>query len=582
MAGRIPRVFINDLLARTDIVDLIDARVKLKKQGKNFHACCPFHNEKTPSFTVNGEKQFYHCFGCGAHGNAIDFLMNYDKLEFVETVEELAAMHNLEVPFEAGSGPSQIERHQRQTLYQLMDGLNTFYQQSLQQPVATSARQYLEKRGLSHEVIARFAIGFAPPGWDNVLKRFGGNPENRQSLIDAGMLVTNDQGRSYDRFRERVMFPIRDKRGRVIGFGGRVLGNDTPKYLNSPETDIFHKGRQLYGLYEAQQDNAEPNRLLVVEGYMDVVALAQYGINYAVASLGTSTTADHIHMLFRATNNVICCYDGDRAGRDAAWRALETAMPYMADGRQLRFMFLPDGEDPDTLVRKEGKEAFEARMEQAQPLSMFLFNNLLPQVDLSSPDGSTKLAALALPLINQVPGDAHRIQLRQMLGLKLGIFDDTQLDRLVPKQAENSVVRPVQQIKRTPMRILIGLLIQNPGLAPLVPPLQGLNQTKQPGLDLFAELVNICITEPGLTTAQLLENYRGTSEYPTLEKLSVWNDIKDENVEKTFTDTLNTIFDSMLRMRLEELIALDRTNRISTEERREFWEIRQALEKSKI
>ena len=274
MAGRIPRVFINDLLARTDIVDLIDARVKLKKQGKNFHACCPFHNEKTPSFTVNGEKQFYHCFGCGAHGNAIDFLMNYDKLEFVETVEELAAMHNLEVPFEAGSGPSQIERHQRQTLYQLMDGLNTFYQQSLQQPVAMSARQYLEKRGLSHEVIARFAIGFAPPGWDNVLKRFGGNPENRQSLIDAGMLVTNDQGRSYDRFRERVMFPIRDKRGRVIGFGGRVLGNDTPKYLNSPETDIFHKGRQLYGLYEAQQDNAEPNRLLVVEGYMDVVALA--------------------------------------------------------------------------------------------------------------------------------------------------------------------------------------------------------------------------------------------------------------------------------------------------------------------
>lgn len=532
MAGRIPRVFINDLLARTDIVDLIDARVKLKKQGKNFHACCPFHNEKTPSFTVNGEKQFYHCFGCGAHGNAIDFLMNYDKLEFVETVEELAAMHNLEVPFEAGSGPSQIERHQRQTLYQLMDGLNTFYQQSLQQPVATSARQYLEKRGLSHEVIARFAIGFAPPGWDNVLKRFGGNPENRQSLIDAGMLVTNDQGRSYDRFRERVMFPIRDKRGRVIGFGGRVLGNDTPKYLNSPETDIFHKGRQLYGLYEAQQDNAEPNRLLVVEGYMDVVALAQYGINYAVASLGTSTTADHIHMLFRATNNVICCYDGDRAGRDAAWRALETAMPYMADGRQLRFMFLPDGEDPDTLVRKEGKEAFEARMEQAQPLSMFLFNNLLPQVDLSSPDGSTKLAALALPLINQVPGDAHRIQLRQMLGLKLGIFDDAQLDRLVPKQAENSVVRPVQLIKRTPMRILIGLLIQNPGLAPLVPPLQGLSQTKLPGLDLFAELVNICITEPGLTTGQLLENYRGSSEYSTLEKLSVWNDIKDENVEK--------------------------------------------------
>ncbi|EHQ5706801.1 DNA primase, partial [Salmonella enterica] len=256
MAGRIPRVFINDLLARTDIVDLIDVRVKLKKQGKNYHACCPFHNEKTPSFTVNGEKQFYHCFGCGAHGNAIDFLMNYDKLEFVETVEELAAMHNLEIPYEAGTGLSQIERHQRQNLYQLMNGLNDFYQQSLTHPAAKPARDYLQKRGLSAEIIQRFAIGFAPPGWDNALKRFGNNSDNKALLLDAGMLVNNEQGSTYDRFRNRVMFPIRDKRGRVIGFGGRVLGNDTPKYLNSPETDIFHKGRQLYGLYEAQQYSA--------------------------------------------------------------------------------------------------------------------------------------------------------------------------------------------------------------------------------------------------------------------------------------------------------------------------------------
>ena len=579
-AGRIPRVFINDLLARTDIVDLIDARVKLKKQGKNFHACCPFHNEKTPSFTVNGEKQFYHCFGCGAHGNAIDFLMNYDKLEFVETVEELAAMHNLEVPFEAGSGPSQIERHQRQTLYQLMDGLNTFYQQSLQQPVAMSARQYLEKRGLSHEVIARFAIGFAPPGWDNVLKRFGGNPENRQSLIDAGMLVTNDQGRSYDRFRERVMFPIRDKRGRVIGFGGRVLGNDTPKYLNSPETDIFHKGRQLYGLYEAQQDNAEPNRLLVVEGYMDVVALAQYGINYAVASLGTSTTADHIQLLFRATNNVICCYDGDRAGRDAAWRALETALPYMTDGRQLRFMFLPDGEDPDTLVRKEGKEAFEARMEQAMPLSAFLFNSLMPQVDLSTPDGRARLSTLALPLISQVPGETLRIYLRQELGNKLGILDDSQLERLMPKAAESGVSRPVPQLKRTTMRILIGLLVQNPELATLVPPLENLDENKLPGLGLFRELVNTCLSQPGLTTGQLLEHYRGTNNAATLEKLSMWDDIADKNIaEQTFTDSLNHMFDSLLELRQEELIARERTHGLSNEERLELWTLNQELAK---
>ncbi|MEY8712195.1 DNA primase [Mangrovibacter phragmitis] len=582
MAGRIPRVFINDLLARTDIVDLIDARVKLKKQGKNYHACCPFHNEKTPSFTVNGEKQFYHCFGCGAHGNAIDFLMNYDKLEFVETVEELAAMHNLDVPYEAGNGPGQIERHQRQNLYQLLDGLNAFYQQSLTQPVAENARQYLEKRGLSQEVIAHFAIGYAPAGWDNVLKRFGQHAENKQALIDAGMLVTNDNGRSYDRFRERVMFPIRDKRGRVIGFGGRVLGDGLPKYLNSPETDIFHKGRQLYGLYEAQQSQPSPARLLVVEGYMDVVALAQYGINYAVASLGTSTTADHIQLLFRATNTVVCCYDGDRAGRDAAWRALETALPFMTDGRQLRFMFLPDGEDPDTLVRKEGKAAFETRIEQAQPLSAFLFNSLLPQVDLSSPDGRAQLSTLALPLISQVPGETLRIFLRQELGNKLGILDETQLERLMPRQAETPVNPQPAGLKRTTMRILIGLLIQNPQLAPLVPSLAGLEQAKLPGLGLFSELVAACLAQPGLNTGQLLELYRGRKEAPTLEKLATWDDIADKDIaEQTFTDALSHMFDTVLELRLTELIARSRTEGLNAAEREEVRVITEALKRAK-
>ncbi|ELY4156763.1 DNA primase [Cronobacter turicensis] len=580
MAGRIPRVFINDLLARTDIVDLIDARVKLKKQGKNYHACCPFHNEKTPSFTVNGEKQFYHCFGCGAHGNAIDFLMNYDKLEFVETVEELAAMHNLEVPFEAGSGPTQIERHQRQTLYELLDGLNGFYRQALQAQSGEPARHYLAKRGLSDSVIERFAIGYAPPGWDNALKRFGNNSENRKSLIDAGMLVTNDNGRSYDRFRERVMFPIRDKRGRVIGFGGRVLGDTLPKYLNSPETDIFHKGRQLYGLYEVQQSDPNPPRLLVVEGYMDVVALSQYDINYAVASLGTATTAEHIQMLFRATNTVICCYDGDRAGRSAAWRALETALPYMTDGRQLRFMFLPDGEDPDTLVRQEGKAAFEARMEQAQPLSTFLFNSLLPQVDLSTPDGRAQLSTLALPLISQVPGETLRIYLRQELGNKLGILDDSQLERLMTRQADNSQTRPAPTLKRTTMRILIGLLVQNPELAPLVPSLAALDKTKLPGLELFTELVNTCLSQPGLTTGQLLEHYRGTKEAATLEKLSTWDDIADKDIaEKTFTDALDHMFDSVLELRLTELIARSRTQGLSAAEREEVRIITEARAK---
>ena len=580
MAGRIPRVFINDLLARTDIVELIDARVKLKKQGKNYHACCPFHNEKTPSFTVNGEKQFYHCFGCGAHGNAIDFLMNYDRLEFVESIEELATSHGLDVPYEAGNGPSPMERHQRQSLYQLMDNLNGFYQQSLQQSSAQSARDYLQHRGLSADIINHFAIGYAPAGWDNVLKRFGKQPEDRESLMEAGMLVSNDKGRVYDRFRERVMFPIRDKRGRVIGFGGRVLGNDTPKYLNSPETPVFHKGRQLYGLYEALKNYPEPKRLLVVEGYMDVVALAQYGVDYAVASLGTSTTAEHIQLLFRSTDNVICCYDGDRAGREAAWRALETALPYMNDGRQLRFMFLPDGEDPDTLVRKEGKAAFEARMEQAMPLSSFLFDSLLPQVDLSSRDGKARLSTLALPLITQIPGETLRIYLRQELGNKLGILDDAQLEKLMSKQVPGGSTPVAPPLKRTTMRVLVALLIQNPQLASLVPALDGLAESKIAGLPLFIELVKRCNENPGLTTGQLLELYRGTNFSQTLETLAVWNHmIVDEESEAVFQDSLASIYDAALEERLEFLIARERTHGLSTDERRELWALSQAFAK---
>ncbi|PHM43771.1 DNA primase [Xenorhabdus szentirmaii] len=574
MAGRIPRVFINDLLARTDIIDLIDVRVPLKKKGKNHQACCPFHNEKTPSFTVNGDKQFYHCFGCGTHGNAIDFLMNYDRLDFVESIEELAAMHGLEVPYETtGSGNGHIERHQRQNLYQLMDKLNSFYQNALNASGAQSAQRYLAKRGLSEEVIQRFAIGFAPSGWDNVLTQFAHNEEERKQLDDAGMLVTNDQGQTYDRFRERVMFPIRDRRGRVIAFGGRVLGNALPKYLNSPETEIFHKGRQLYGLYEAQQKHKSLTKLLVVEGYMDVVALAQFGIDYAVASLGTSTTAEHIQLLYRTTDNVICCYDGDRAGRDAAWRSLETALPYLNDGRQLRFMFLPDGEDPDSLVRKEGREAFEQRMEKAQTLSVFLFESLLPQVDLSTPEGTAKLSSLAMPLISQIPGETLRLYLLKELGNRLGTPDTTQLERFLAKLVKKDTgTYQALKLKPTTMRILIALLIQNPHLATLVPSLQGMFPAQIAGLPLFIELVDTCLAQPGLTTGQLLEQYRDNKYAKQLEKLAAWNDIQIEEIaEKTFSDALNHLFASALDERFNFLMAKERTEGLTPEERKEVW-----------
>jgi DNA primase len=416
---------------------------------------------------------------------------------------------------------------------------------------AEPARQYLTQRGLSDDVIARFAIGYAPPGWDNVLKRFGGNSEDRKSLIDAGMLVTNDQGRSYDRFRERVMFPIRDKRGRVIGFGGRVLGDALPKYLNSPETDIFHKGRQLTVFMKRSRITRNLSVFWSSKGIWTLSHWRSMTLTMPLLRGDTTTAAPAV----QRPNNVICCYDGDRAGRDAAWRALETALPYMTDGRQLRFMFLPDGEDPDTLVRKEGKAAFEARMEQAQPLSTFLFNSLMPQVDLSTL--MARAAEHAGTAVNQ-PGAWRNAAYLFASGVrhKLGILDDSQLERLMPKLAETGAVRPAPQLKRTTMRILIGLLVQNPELAPQVPSLAGLNHEKLPGLGLFSELVNTCLSQPGLTTGQLLEHYRGTKESATLEKLSMWDDIADKDIaEKTFTDSLNHMFDSMLELRQEELIS---------------------------
>ncbi|MGK2946312.1 MAG: DNA primase [Candidatus Malihini olakiniferum] len=581
MAGRIPRIFIKDLLARTNITNLIGARVKLNKQGKNFHACCPFHHEKTPSFTVNGDKQFYHCFGCGANGNVIDFLMNYDRLSFVESIEELASMHNLELPYESVTGITALVRHQRQSLYELMEQLSEFYQQALNQ-LSVPAQSYLAQRGLSAEVIRYFAIGFAPAGWDNVLKRFGHQDEARETLSNAGMLVRNEQGRIYDRFRERVMFPIRDKRGRVIAFGGRLLEEGLPKYLNSPETEIFHKGRQLYGLYEAQQNHTELKRLLVVEGYMDVVALAQFGIDYAVAVLGTSTTADHIQIMFRVTNQVMCCYDGDCAGRDAAWRTLEMALPYLNDGCQLRFMFLPEREDPDTLVRQEGKQAFEKRIEQALPLSTFLFDTLQKRVDMSSPEGRTKLGRDALPLINQVPGKTLLIYLRQQLGKKLGILDDHQLDKLLPKMAEKAQPYQTPQLRRTNMRILIGLLVQNPQLAALVTAPDRLVSSNMAGVPLFIKLVKTYQAQPGLTMGQLLELYRDNKSSPQLETMATWNHmIVEDKVKETFIDTLTTLYNHMLEERLESLIAQSRLLGLTAEERNEVHMLSNALTKKK-
>lgn len=423
MAGRIPQNFIDDLLARVNIVDVVDSRIRLKKAGKNHSACCPFHNEKTPSFTVASDKQFYYCFGCGAKGNAVGFVMEFDNIDFPEAVELLAGTVGLEVPKEEVTPYQQQKQQERVNLYELTSSANEFYQQQLRFSEHKQAPiDYLKNRGLSGKAAKFFNIGFSPPGWDHLKNTLGldaqkqPDDEKMAALIDAGLLIKNDNGRTYDRFRNRIMYPIRDARGRCIGFGARTLGDDKPKYLNSPETPIFNKGHELYGLYECRQIRQTLKRFLVVEGYMDVVALHEFGIHYAVATLGTATSETHLQKLFKIAPEIVFCFDGDEAGRRAAKRGLEIVLPLLEDGQQIRFMFLPDGEDPDSLVRKEGKEGFELRMKHAQGISEFLLDTLKKDIDdPESLDGRARLAKTAGPFISQIPGLALKSLFWQVL-----------------------------------------------------------------------------------------------------------------------------------------------------------------------
>lgn len=411
----IPKSFIQDLLNRLDIVDVIERYVPLKKAGANYVACCPFHNEKSPSFTVSPGKQFYHCFGCGAHGTAIGFVMEHGGLGFVDAVEELARSVGMTVPREAATR----EQHKAAPdLYEVMQLATRYYRDQLRQ--SPRAIDYLKRRGLSGEIAARFGIGYAPDGWQNLQAPF---PDYQNAmLLETGLVIDNDEGRRYDRFRDRIMFPIVNQRGQVIGFGGRVLDKGEPKYLNSPETDLFEKGRELYGLYQAQKAIRAEKMALVVEGYMDVVALAQLGVDYAVATLGTATTPFHIQKLLRLTEQVVFCFDGDSAGHRAAWRALENALPHLQDGKQLRFLFLPPEHDPDSYIREHGKEAFEHLLgEEALPLSGYLLRELSAQVDLKTQEGRSALLERAKPLLAAVTAPTTALLLRKEVAALAGI-----------------------------------------------------------------------------------------------------------------------------------------------------------------
>lgn len=578
MAGRIPQQFIDDLLARVDIVDVIDARVPLKKQGSNLVACCPFHEEKTPSFTVSPTKQFYYCFGCGASGTALGFLMEHDRLHFVEAVETLAASVGLEVPREGGeTGES------REPLYAALAAADRFYREQLKAGEAAVA--YLKNRGISGRTAARFGIGFAPPGWSNLADHGIAGGET-QTLLAAGLVNRNDAGRVYDRFRNRITFPIRDRRGRTIAFGARVLDDATPKYLNSPETAVFHKSRELYGLHEARQARRRLERLLVVEGYMDVVMLFEHGIDYAVATLGTSVSEAHIERLFGTVSEVVFCFDGDEAGRQAAWRALTNTLPLLSGGREARFLFLDEGEDPDSTVRREGREAFEARLAQARPLADFLVEHLREGIDTGTIGGRDRLAEQARPLLARMPAGVYHDLLLERLAEEIGLSAerlraDLKTDRPGPARVSRQRMpgRRAAGVRMTTMRTAIALLLQMPQLARRIPADHPALEADQPGAALLRALHRRALEAPDITTARLLEAWRDTSEAPHLQRLAAYEFATDpqhdreQALAREFDDAIARIAEKHRWQRRELLFEASRERPLSQEEKRELREL---------
>ena len=520
MTKHIPREFIGLLLDRINLVELIRTYLPLqKKSGSNYFGCCPFHNEKTPSFSVSETKQFYHCFGCGTHGNAIDFLMQHDHFSFPEAVESLARQAGMDIPY-ANDGQHKKEEDITAPLYALMTQATNFYQTQLRQ--SQKAIQYLKQRGLSGAIAQAFGLGYAPTAWSELLDALGKTAQEKKHMLSAGLIIQKTEGGYYDRFRDRIMFPIHDHRGRIIGFGGRILEQGEPKYLNSPETPLFQKGHELYGLYQALQASRKIEQLLIVEGYMDVIALVQHGITYAVATLGTATTPHHLQRLFRYTNTLIFCFDGDDAGRKAAWRALETLLPIVRDSVEIRFLFLPEAEDPDSLVRKEGKEAFEKRLENALTLSAFFLKALSQDSDFSSMEGRARFVTQALVHVKKLKADILQTLLVEEIAKKARV-DSRELkqqvigETLVPPTPVSKKVPPANKVA-SPLRIALALAIQYPELMEDLPELP--SSLTLPGYHIMTQLIEIIKENKKITTGQILEYWRGQAEEKLVAKLA--------------------------------------------------------------
>ncbi|MDP2878836.1 MAG: DNA primase [Sulfuricella sp.] len=565
----IPQSFVQDLLNRLDIVDVVDRYVPLKKAGANYVACCPFHSEKSPSFSVSPTKQFYHCFGCGAHGSAIGFVMEHQGLGFVEAVEDLARSAGLTVPKEESGRYEHKTGGDFDALSEAMQHATHYYRDELKRSEVAIA--YLKKRGLSGEIAARFGVGYAPGGWQNLAMVF--SDYQAKTLVQAG-LVIEGEGKRYDRFRDRIMFPILNQKGAVIGFGGRVLETGEPKYLNSPETPLFEKGRELYGLFQARQAIRAAGKVIVVEGYMDVVALAQHGVEYAVATLGTATTPVHVQKLLRQTDNVVFCFDGDTAGRKAAWRALENSLALVSDEKSIKFLFLPQGEDPDSYIRKEGKAAFEALLESAMPMSEFLLRELAAGVDMQTMEGRAHFLKLAQPLAQQVAAPALRLMLQQRLAELAGVSRN-ELEGLIPVKSTVKPAATRSRPSRKPpslARKLLQLLLVQPELG------AGFNMSlldegseELKTLSALLGLVADSHSQP-TTTSAVLERFHGTPHEVLLSEVSgeilQWDE--EFEVAEEFAGALEQLKKSGRQRRVESLLALSSVQGLSPEEKQEL------------
>ena len=577
MAGLIPQDFIDDLIARADIVEVVGRRTQLKKAGREFKGCCPFHDEKTPSFTVSPGKGFYHCFGCGAHGTVVGFLMEFDHMSFVDAIESLASSMGVEVPRSETSQPTR----RYDELFSLMETVARHWQSCLKE--TQTAVEYLKNRGIDGPTAKRFGIGFAPDGWSNVLDKFGKSEEAIEKLLATGLIIRKDNGKHYDRFRDRVMFPIRDARGRTIGFGGRTMGDGEPKYLNSPETVLFHKGRELYGLYEARQALRHIERLVVVEGYMDTVAMARHGIDFAVATLGTATTDEHLNRLFRLTDNAYFAFDGDRAGKKAAWRALENALSHIREGRQVRFVFLPDGYDPDSFVNENGADAFVKLMDAGMPLSEFLIHELSTQVDMDSIDGRAKLAEMARPLVSKIPTGIYRELLTEGLAAAVGLTGQKLEMMMTADQKRNDSSSMIGanrvRIRQQPnasggpsvVRRAITLILNHPE-AGVKLDIEKLAGVQRAGVDLLSALIETAQSEPTITTAGLLERWRHDEKGGHLGKLAAVDVPVDEEFDAAaeLDECLQQLALAGRKERIEFLIEKQRVTGLSDDEKSEL------------